>query len=74
MKETQKSGESAFIGESQANRKYLAWVKQADEEGHKGVAKLFRAIAGAETIHAHSDFNPLIGVKSTLENVEATWA
>ena len=50
---------AAFAGESQANRKYLAWAKQADREGHKEIARLFRAVAAAETIHAHSHFRSI---------------
>ncbi len=42
----------AFAGESQANRTYLAFAEKADQEGHKQVAKLFRAAAAAETVHA----------------------
>jgi len=65
---------SAFAGESQANRKYLAWAKQADAEGHPGVAKLFRAVAAAETVHAHGHLRTLGDIKSTAENLEAAIA
>ena len=44
----------AFAGESQANRKYLAFAKQAEKDGFPQVAKLFRAAAAAETVHAHA--------------------
>ena len=44
----------AFAGESQANRKYLAFAKKADKEGYPQIAKLFRAAAAAETVHAHN--------------------
>ena len=60
----------AFAGESQANRKYLAFAKKADEEGHKQVAKLFRAAAEAETVHAHNHLRVLNGIKSTKENLQ----
>ena len=40
----------AFAGESQANRKYLAFAKKAEQDGFKQVARLFRAAAGAETM------------------------
>ena len=60
----------AFAGESQANRKYLAFAKRADEEGYKQVAKLFRAAAEAETIHAHNHLRVLNGIKSTKENLQ----
>ncbi|MBE0618587.1 MAG: rubrerythrin family protein [Proteobacteria bacterium] len=61
---------AAFAGESQANRRYLAFAKKADEEGHAQVAKLFRAAAAAETVHAHNHLRALGGVKSTAENLE----
>ncbi len=61
----------AFSGESQANRKYLAFAKKADEEGYHQVAKLFRATAEAETIHAHTHLRSMGMVGSTAENLEA---
>ncbi|HEX7555459.1 MAG TPA: rubrerythrin family protein [Leptolinea sp.] len=60
---------AAFAGESQANRKYLAFAKKADEEGHKQAAKLFRAAAEAETVHAHNHLRAMDGVAGTLENL-----
>lgn len=62
---------TSFAGESQANRKYLAFAKKADEEGYKGVAKLFRAAAEAETLHALSQLNALGMVNTTAENLKA---
>lgn len=59
----------AFAGESQANRKYLAFAERADQEGHTQVARLFRAAAAAETVHAHAHLRALAGVASTLENL-----
>lgn len=67
--ETEKNLSIAFAGESQANRRYLAFAKQADKEGYKEVAKLFRAVAEAETIHAHAHLKALGDVKSTRENL-----
>ena len=61
----------AFAGESQANRKYLAFAKKADEEGYKQVAKLFRAAAEAETVHAHNHLMVMDGIGSTAENLKA---
>jgi rubrerythrin len=61
----------AFAGESQANRKYLAFAKKAEMEGYTQVAKLFRAAAAAETIHAHNHLRELGAVKSTMENLRA---
>lgn len=62
---------NAFAGESQANRKYLAFAKQAETENYLQVAKLFRAAAAAETIHAHAHLRAMGGIKSTAENLEA---
>lgn len=62
---------SAFAGESQANRRYLAFARKAEEEGYSQVAKLFRAAAEAETIHALNHLRIAGEVKSTVENVEA---
>lgn len=64
----------AFAGESQANRKYLAFARQADKEGLKQIAKLFRAAAEAETVHALNHLRELDEVKSTHENLEAAIA
>ncbi len=60
----------AFAGESQANRTYLAFAKKADEEVYPQIAKLFRAAAAAETVHAHAHLAVLGGVKSTAENLQ----
>lgn len=60
----------AFAGESQANRKYLAYAKKAESEGYPGVARLFRAAAEGETIHAHAHLKALGAVVSTAENLE----
>ncbi len=60
----------AFAGESQANRKYLAFAKKADEEGFPQAARLFRAAAEAETIHAHNHLRALKGVGSTADNLK----
>ena len=71
MSKSEKNLMNAFAGESQANRKYLAFAKHAEKEGYKQVAKLFRAAAEAETVHAHSHLKQLGGIKSTKENLEA---
>ncbi len=60
---------SAFAGESQANRRYLAFARKAEEEGFSQVAKLFRAAAEAETIHALNHISVMGEVKSTAENL-----
>lgn len=74
MSKTTKDLEAAFAGESQANRKYLAFAKKAAQDGYPQIAKLFRAAAAAETIHAHNHFNALGGVKSTPENLKTAIA
>ncbi|MGZ7044258.1 MAG: rubrerythrin family protein [Methanobacterium sp.] len=60
----------AFAGESQANRKYLAFAKKAEEEGFFQVARLFRAAAHAETVHAHNHLEVMKGINSTEENLK----
>lgn len=61
----------AFAGESQANRKYLAFAKQAEVDGFPQVARLFRAAAHAETVHAHAHLRAMGGIKKTTENLES---
>ena len=61
----------AFAGESQANRRYLAFAKQAEKEGYHQVAKLFRAAAEAETVHAHAHLKVAGGIKTTAENLKS---
>jgi rubrerythrin len=61
----------AFAGESQANRKYLAFAKQAEVDGYPQIARLFRAAAHAETIHAHAHLRAMGGIKKTDENLVA---
>ncbi len=67
---TDKNLQEAFAGESMANRKYLAFAKKAEQEGYKGVARLFRAAAEAETIHAHNHLKAMGAIKSTAENLQ----
>ncbi|GAB4432903.1 MAG: rubrerythrin family protein [bacterium] len=69
MSNTEKNLKDAFAGESQANKKYLAFAKKAEEEGYQAVAALFRAAAEAETVHAHNHLRELKGIKSTKENL-----
>ena len=71
MSKTEKNLQDAFAGESQANRKYLALAQKADKEGYPQAARLFRAAAAAETVHAHAHLRELGGIKSTKENIEA---
>ncbi|HIJ60431.1 MAG TPA: rubrerythrin family protein [Nitrospirae bacterium] len=69
MSKTEQALAEAFAGESQANRKYLAFAKKAEEEGYGQIAKLFRAAAEAETVHAHNHLKALGGIKSTKDNL-----
>ncbi len=71
MPTTMENLATAFAGESQANRKYLAFAKKAEQEGYAQIARLFRAAADAETIHAHGHLNNMGGIGSTVENLES---
>ncbi len=71
---TQENLQHAFAGESQANRKYLAFATKAERDGFPQVAKLFRAVAEAETIHAHSHLRVMNGIGTTVENLQAAIA
>ena len=71
MSKTEENLKAAFAGESQANRKYLAFAKKAEDEGFPNIAKLFRAIAEAETVHAHNHLRILKMIKTTKENLQA---
>ena len=65
---------AAFAGESQANRKYLAFAEKAEKEGLLQAARLFRAAAAAETVHAHNHLRAMDGIKSTAENLQEAMA
>ncbi len=71
MSKTNDNLMAAFAGESQANRTYLAFAKQADKEGLPQVAKLFRAAAEAETIHAHAHLRNAGKIGSTADNLNS---
>ena len=68
---TEKNLQGAFAGESQANRRYLFFADKAEKEGQPQIARLFRAAAEAETVHARNHFNAMDGIGSTKENVMA---
>ena len=70
MSKTAENLADAFAGESQANRKYTAFARKAEQEGHKQVAKLFRAAAEAETVHALNHLREMGGIRSTRENLD----
>ncbi|MFH7326154.1 rubrerythrin family protein [Desulfurivibrio sp. C05AmB] len=71
MSKTEENLWAAFAGESQANRKYLAFANKAEREGYSQVAKLFRAAAHAETVHAHAHLRALKAIGGTRENLRA---
>ncbi len=71
---TQDNLKDAFAGESQANRKYLAFAEKADHEGYKQVAKLFRAAAAAETVHALNHLRVMGAVGKTADNIKSAIA
>jgi len=68
--DTKQNLQTAFAGESQANRKYLAYAQKAEKEGLPQIGRLFRAAAEAETIHALGHFHNMDGVGSTLDNLK----
>jgi rubrerythrin len=71
MPKTNDNVQTAFAGESQASRKYTYFAEKADAEGLKQVARLFRAAAEAETVHARNHLKVAEGIKSTKENLAA---
>ncbi len=71
MGKTNENLNNAFAGESQASRRYLAFAQKAEKEGLAQVAKLFRAAAEAETIHALNHVRIMREIKSTIENLDA---
>ncbi len=70
MSKSKENLRDAFAGESQANRKYLAFAKQAEKEGYQQIAKLFRAAGAAETVHAHAHLRALGEIGNTTENLK----
>ena len=71
MGNTQENLQSAFAGESQANRKYLFFADKAEKEGYPQIARLFRAVAEAETVHAYNHLEAMGGIGSTKDNLKA---
>lgn len=71
---TEENLKSAFAGESQAHMKYQIFSEKAEEEGFKNIARLFRAIAYAELVHAKNHLNALSGVSQTPENLDVAIA
>jgi len=71
MANTMENLQNAFAGESQANRKYLAFAQKAEAEGYLRAAKMFKAAAMAETIHAHKHLAAMGGIGNTADNLKA---
>ncbi len=71
MNNTQENLKTAFAGESQANRRYLFFADKAEKEGHPQMARLFRAVAEAETVHARNHLEVMGGIRSTRDNLGA---
>jgi rubrerythrin len=71
MSKTFENLAKAFAGESQARNKYLAFAKKADADGMPQIARLFRAAAAAEFVHAQNHFRAMDEIKSTEENLQA---
>ncbi len=69
-KMTQANLEAAFAGESQAHMKYLVFADKAEQEGFPNVARLFRANAYAEQVHATNHFKTLKGLGKTVDNLD----
>ncbi len=72
MGKTEEDLMAAFAGESQANRKYLAYAIKAEKDGFTQVGRLFRAVAHAETVHAHNHLRVYGGINTTLKNIKAS--
>lgn len=70
MSKTEKHLKEPLQGNRRQTENNFAFAKKAEEEGYKQVAKLFRAAAEAETVHAHNHLRELKGIKSTKENIE----
>lgn len=69
---TKRNVYEAFVGEAKAHHRLLAFARKAEDEGYDQVAKLFRAVAAAEGIHAERHLR-LMGdavIRSTEENLE----
>ncbi len=74
MAATDENLKQAFAGESQANQRYHAFARRAEEDGHKMIARLFRAAAAAETVHAQNHIDAMGAVGETAQNVKAAMA
>ncbi len=71
MSSTKGNLEEAFAGESQASRRYLFFAEEAEKEGYPQIARLFRAAAEAETVHARNHLKAMGGIGGTKDNLKA---
>jgi len=71
MSKSNEDLKSGFAGESQANRRYLAFAKKAEDEGYAQAARLFRAVAAAETVHALNHLRALGEIQDTAANIQS---
>jgi rubrerythrin len=71
MSTTVENLKNAFAGESQANQKYRAFAKKAEQDGFPNVAKLFRTAAEAERIHAEGHLKAMEAIGATADNLQA---
>ena len=69
MAKTKDNLNDAFGGESQANRRYLFFAEKAEAEDHPDIARLFRAAAESETVHARNHLRTVGGIGSTRDNL-----
>ena len=69
-KMTESNLQAAFSGESQAHMRYLIFADKAETDGHANVARLFKAIAFAEQVHATNHFKTLDGIDTTAGNLQ----
>ena len=74
MAKTSDNLKEAFAGESQANQRYLSFARKAEQDALPNVAKLFRAAAAAETVHAGNHFRVMLGIGETLDNLQVAKA
>ncbi|MGD2174720.1 MAG: rubrerythrin family protein [Candidatus Brocadiaceae bacterium] len=70
MASTQHNLKEAFAGESQANQRYLGFAREAEDAGRPMIARLFRAAAAAETVHAQNHLDAMGAIEETLQNLE----
>ncbi len=73
-KMTEENLKAAFAGESQAHMKYLVFADHAEQDGKPEIARLFRAVAFAEQVHATGHLKVLGGIGDLVENLDTAIA